>query len=99
MPGLACGQKTTLSRLGEVILQKLCSEDPALRQGYARRFLTKAVVAPKLITITGPIKSLGKASCDDPEQIAPEVPYSALGVVPHRGQIWALKSLENFDFP
>ncbi|MHA3840495.1 recombinase family protein [Sphingomonas aestuarii] len=66
-----------VSRLGEVILQKLRSEDYALRQGYARRFISKVVVAPNLITITGPVKSLEMASCGDPEQIAPVVPSSA----------------------
>ena len=66
-----------VSRLGEVILQKLRSEDPVLRQGYARRFIARVVVAPKRITITGAIKSLEMASCGDPEQIAPVVPSSA----------------------
>lgn len=66
-----------VSRLGEVILQKLRSEDPVLRQGYARRFIATVVVAPKRITITGSIKSLEMASCGDPEQIAPVVPSSA----------------------
>lgn len=66
-----------VSRLGEVISQKLRSKDPVLRQGYARRFIAKVVVEPKLITITGPIKSLEMASCSDPDQIAPVVPSSA----------------------
>lgn len=86
-----------VTRLGEVILQKLRSEDPVLRQGYARRFIAQVIVAPKLITITGPVKSLETASCRDPKQIAPVVPSSARNVVPHRGQRWALRSLGNFN--
>ena len=66
-----------VSRLGEVILTKLRSEDQVLRQGYARRFIAKVVVAPDVITIMGPIKSLEIAANGDPEQIAPAVPSSA----------------------
>ena len=66
-----------VSRLGEMISTKLRSDEPTLRQGYARRFITKVIVAPKLITITGPIKSLEMAAGGDPEQIAPVVPSSA----------------------
>jgi hypothetical protein len=47
-----------VARLGEVILSKLRSDDPATRQGYARRFIAKVIVAPQRITIIGPIKPL-----------------------------------------
>lgn len=63
-----------VDRLGEVILAKLRSEDSSVRQGYARRFIEKVVVAPGTITITGPIKSLELAANDEPEQRAPMVP-------------------------
>lgn len=63
-----------IDRLGEVILARLRSDDPTLRQGYARRFITKVVVAPQLITITGPIKSLEIAANGGPDQQAPMVP-------------------------
>lgn len=66
-----------VERLGETILKKLRSDDHTLRQGYARRFIGKVVVAPKLITISGPIKALGRAAGGDPEQITPAVPSSA----------------------
>ena len=66
-----------VARLGEVILTKLRSEDQVLRQGYARRFISKVVVAPDVITIMGPMKSLEIAANGDPEQIAPAVPSSA----------------------
>lgn len=35
-----------VKRLGEVIAAKLRSNGPALRQGYARRFIDKVVIAP-----------------------------------------------------
>ena len=63
-----------VARLGEVILGKLRSSDPVLRQGYARRFIAKVVVAPDTITITGPIKSLEIAADGGPDQQAPSVP-------------------------
>ncbi|MFD1788068.1 recombinase family protein [Sphingomonas floccifaciens] len=63
-----------VGRLGEVILTKLRSDDPTLRQGYARRFIAKVVVAPQLITITGPIKPLEIAANSGPDQQAPMVP-------------------------
>lgn len=63
-----------IDRLGEVILAKLRSDDPTLRQGYARRFIAKVVVAPQLITITGPIKSLEIAANGGPDHQAPMVP-------------------------
>ena len=63
-----------IDRLGEVILRKLRSNDPTARQGYARRFIAKVVVAPDLITITGPIKPLAIAANGDPDQRAPMVP-------------------------
>lgn len=68
-----------IERLGEVILGKLRSDDHPFRQSYARRFIAKVVVAPNLITITGPIKPLELAVGGDPEQIAPAVPSSARG--------------------
>ena len=63
-----------IDRLGEVILTKLRSDDPALRQGYARRFIARVVVAPDVITITGPIKPLEIAVEGAPDQQAPMVP-------------------------
>ena len=63
-----------IARLGEVVLGKLRSSDPVLRQGYARRFIARVVVAPDTITITGPIKSLEIAANDGPDQQAPLVP-------------------------
>ncbi len=63
-----------IDRLGEVIMTKLRSGDPTLRQGYARRFIAKVVVAPNVITITGPIKPLEIAASGDPDQQAPTVP-------------------------
>lgn len=72
-----------VERLGEVILKKLRSDDHTLRQGYARRFIGKVVVAPKLITISGPIKALERAAGGEPGQITPAVPSSAREWVPH----------------
>ena len=66
-----------VARLGEVIAAKLRSDEPALRQGYARRFIDKVVVAPGLITISGPVKALELAASGDPEQVTPAVPSSA----------------------
>ena len=63
-----------VARLGDVILTKLRDTDPATRQGYARRFIAKVVVAPKTITITGPIKPLEIAADGDPDQPTPLVP-------------------------
>lgn len=63
-----------IDRLGEVILNKLRSDDTALRQGYARRFIAKVVVAPDVITITGPIKPLEIAANSDPDLQTPMVP-------------------------
>lgn len=63
-----------VGRLGEVILDKLRSKDPIARQGYARRFIAKVVVAPGVITISGPIKPLEIAANDDPDHQAPMVP-------------------------
>ena len=63
-----------IDRLGEVVLAKLRSDDSNVRQGYARRFIEKIVVAPTEITITGAIKPLELAANDDPEQKAPAVP-------------------------
>ncbi|RYY28390.1 MAG: recombinase family protein [Sphingomonadales bacterium] len=63
-----------IDRLGDVILGKLRSNDPTARQGYARRFIAKVVVAPDLITITGPIKPLAIAADGDPDHRAPMVP-------------------------
>ena len=63
-----------VDRLGKVILGKLRSDDPVLRQGYARRFISKVVVAPDLITITGPIRPLALAANEGPDQPAPTVP-------------------------
>ena len=55
-------------------LAELVADDPTLRQGYARRFIAKVVVAPQLITITGPIKSLEIAANGGPDHQAPTVP-------------------------
>jgi site-specific DNA recombinase len=63
-----------IGRLGEVILTKLRSDDPTARQGYARRFIARVVVAPQRITITGPIKPLEMAANGVPDQQAPMVP-------------------------
>ena len=63
-----------INRLGEVILSKLRSDDTAVRQGYARRFIAKVVVAPDTITITGPIKPLELAADSGPDQPTPMVP-------------------------
>ena len=63
-----------VARLGEVIAAKLRSDEPVLRQGYARRLIDKVVVAPNLITITGPVKALELAASGDPDQQAPVVP-------------------------
>ena len=63
-----------VERLGEVILARLRSQDSWVRQGYARRFIEKVVVAPGTITITGSIKSLEVAANDDPDNKAPLVP-------------------------
>lgn len=63
-----------VGRLGEVILNKLRSEESAVRQGYARRFIAKVVVAPDLITISGPLKPLEIAASGGPDQQAPAVP-------------------------
>ena len=66
-----------VARLGDVIACKLRSDELALRQGYARRFIAKVVVAPDVITISGPTKALELAVSGDPEQLAPAVPSSA----------------------
>ncbi len=66
-----------IGRLGDVILRKLRSDDAILRQGYARRFIDRVVVAPGTITISGPIKPLEIAIGADPEHQAPTVPSSA----------------------
>ena len=63
-----------IGRLGEVILGKLRSKDPTVRQGYARRFIAKVMVAPQRITIIGPIKPLEIAANGDADQRAPMVP-------------------------
>lgn len=65
---------SAVDRLGEVILTKLRSDDPTMRQGYARRFITKVVVAPDAITITGPLKPLEIAANGDLDLQAPTVP-------------------------
>lgn len=57
-----------------MILARLRSADSNVRQGYARRFIDKVVVAPGTITITGPVKPLALAANDDPDQLAPAVP-------------------------
>ena len=67
----------SITRLGEVLVGKLRSNDHTVRQGYARRFIAKVVVAPDVITITGPMKPLELAVSSEPEQIAPAVPSSA----------------------
>lgn len=66
-----------IGRLGDVILRKLRSDDPVLRQGYARRFIDRVVVKPDTIMISGPIKPLEIAVSDDPEHQAPAVPSLA----------------------
>lgn len=63
-----------IDRLGEVILTKLRADNHSLRQGYARRFIAKVVVAPDVITITGPIKALEIAAHGNPARQAPLVP-------------------------
>ena len=63
-----------IDRLGEVILGKLRSPDPATRQGYARRFIAKVVVAPDVIKISGPTKPLAIAANNSPDQQAPWCP-------------------------
>ena len=63
-----------IERLGDVILRKLKATDPVLRQGYARRFIEKVVVAPGTVTISGPIHPLEMAVGEDPEKQAPVVP-------------------------
>ena len=63
-----------VQRLGEMIAAKLPSNEPALRQGYARRFIDKVVVAPDLITIAGPVKALELAASGNPDQLAAPVP-------------------------
>lgn len=63
-----------VGRLGEVILDKLRSKDPTARQGYARRFIARVVVAPDVITISGPIKPLEIAANAGPDHQAPMVP-------------------------
>lgn len=60
-----------------MIAAKLRADEPALRQGYARRFIATVVVAPDVITISGPTKALELAASGDPDQIAPAVPSSA----------------------
>ena len=57
-----------VERLGQVIAAKLRSDEPALRQGYARRFIAKVVVAPETITITGPINPPELAVGGEPER-------------------------------
>ena len=63
-----------VERLGEVILARLRSDDSCVRQGYARRFIEKVVVAPTTITITGSIKLLELAADGASAQRAPIVP-------------------------
>ncbi|MBX9732321.1 MAG: recombinase family protein, partial [Sphingomonas sp.] len=63
-----------VERLGEVILTKLRSKDSCVRQGFARRFIEKIVVAPGTITITGSIKPLELAASDENAESAPMVP-------------------------
>ena len=65
-----------VNRLGEVILAKLRSPDSKVRQGYARRYIDRIVVAPDTITISGPVKPLALATFGNPEQSAPMVPSS-----------------------
>lgn len=57
--------------LGEIILYKLRSKDPTVRQGYGRRFIAKVVVAPDVITISRPIKPLEIAANGGPDHQAP----------------------------
>lgn len=57
-----------------MLASKLRSEDSSVRQGYARRFIDKVVVAPGSITISGPVKPLELAMNDDTDQRAPMVP-------------------------
>lgn len=66
-----------VERLGDIILTKLRSSDYAVRQGYARRFIDKVVVAPESITISGPVKNLELALNGNPEHQAPMVPTFA----------------------
>ena len=66
-----------VERLGEVTATRLRADEPTLRQGYARRFISRVVVAPDLITISGPVKALELAASGDPEQVTPAVPSSA----------------------
>lgn len=63
-----------VTRLGEVITDKLRSQDAVVRQGYARRFIAKVVVAPDLITISGALKSLEIAVGGARESQGPMVP-------------------------
>ena len=57
-----------------MILAKLQSGDQATRQGYARRFIAKVVVAPTEITISGLVKPLELAVDGDPEEVTPAAP-------------------------
>lgn len=61
-------------RLGDITLRKLRSNDPVMRQGYARRFIDKVVVAPDTITISGAVKPLELAISQHPNQMTPAVP-------------------------
>ncbi|MDK2770003.1 MAG: hypothetical protein KYX69_20075 [Sphingomonas sp.] len=73
----AADQRVTsdaIDRLGEVILTKLRSDDPTLRQDYARRFIANVLVAPDVITISGPMRPLEIAANGSPDQQAPMVP-------------------------
>ena len=54
------------------------------------------VVAPDIITISGPLKPLGLAASGDPEQLSPAVPLCCSGVVPHAPPERALRTLGNF---
>lgn len=63
-----------IDRLGEIILTRLRSNDPTLRQGHARQFIAKLVIAPDVITITGSVKPLEIAANGDPDQHTPMVP-------------------------
>ena len=65
---------TMVDRLGEVILAKLRSTDAHVRQGYARRFIEKVIVAPDKITIFGPVRALEIAASGNPGDMAPLVP-------------------------
>ncbi len=62
-----------VGRLGEVTLARLRWEDATARQGYLRRFIAKVVVAPNLITISGPLKPPKIAASGDPDRLAPMV--------------------------